>query len=98
MDEKGIPRTILVTARQRAILRVLQDAGMTEGGEYPDGRRFEDGPPEGMAMMVDFALDAAASEEDILGILAWGNRELYDAFRPIARSIIAIRDSDAPPA
>ena len=98
MNDKSPPPNILVTARQQAILKVLADAGVSEGGELADGRRYEDAPPQGLAMMIDFALDGAASEDDILGILTWGHRESFEGLRPVARSIMAIRDSDEPPA
>ena len=92
MNSQNHPADFLITARQKAILKILADGGITEGGEFPDGRRYDDAPPQGMAMMVDFALSAAASEDDILDIMCWGDRELYPGLRPLARSIMVIRE------
>jgi hypothetical protein len=92
MNNEDEPDGLLITPRQRAILKVLVDAGMTESGEHADGRRFEDAPPEGLAMMIDFALDAAASEDDLLGIITLGNRVLVTELRPLERSLMAVRD------
>ena len=95
MDPKDRP-PFLSTARQRAVLQVLVEAGLTESGTYADGERYEDGPPEGLALMLDMALHAAATADHLLGILTWGQRDAETpAMRDLARKVAAL---GAPPA
>lgn len=92
----GFPSDFLITERQRAILRILADAGLVEGGRRTDGTPYDGAPAQGLAMMIDMALSAAATEQDILDILSWGNRELHATRRPVARSIMVLYEP--PPA
>ena len=86
----GFPADFLITERQRAILRILTDAGLVEGGRRTDGTPFDGAPARGLAMMLDMALSSAATEQDIVDLLSWGNRELHAASRPVARSIMTL--------
>lgn len=70
------PPPFLVTDRQHAILQLLIEAGVRESGSDANDQPFEDGPPEGLAMMLDMALDANCSVDHLLGILTWGHEEL----------------------
>ena len=92
----GFPADFVLTERQRAILRILADAGFVEGGRRTDGTPFDGAPAQGLAMMLDMALSAAPTEEDIVDILSWGNRELRVACRPVSRSIMTLYEP--PPA
>jgi len=88
---------ILVTDRQRALLQLLTDAGVREGGTDADGQAFDDAPPEGMTLMLDMALEAQASAAELVGIMTWGHADLATPeTRALAEKIAALRD--APPA
>ena len=96
MDRKDRP-PFLTTDRERAVLQLLMDAGFTESGVYADGRRYEDGPPEGLAFMLDMALDADATVDHLLDILTWGrNESTTPALKVLAQKIAAL--APAPPA
>lgn len=86
----GFPPDFVITERQKAILRILADAGLTEGDRRTDGTPFNGAPALGLAMMLDMALGAAATEQDIVDLLSWGNRDLHASLRPVARSIMAL--------
>jgi hypothetical protein len=86
----GSPGYFLVTERQKAILRILADAGLIEGDRRTDGTPFDGAPAQGLAVMLDAALAAADTEQDILDWLSWGNRERHEALRPVARSIMSL--------
>jgi hypothetical protein len=91
------PPPLLVTDRQHAILQLLIEAGIRESGADANDRPFEDGPPEGFAMMLDMALDANASVDHLLGILTWGHDELATSeMRQLALKIAAL--GEIPPA
>ncbi len=92
----GFPADFIITERQRAILRILTDAGLVEGGRCRDGTPYDGAPAQGLAMMLDMALSAAPTEQDLLDLLCWGNRELHAARRPVARSIMTLYEP--PPA
>jgi hypothetical protein len=85
------PPPFLVTDRQHAILRLLVEAGIRESGADANDQPFEDRPPEGFAMMIDMALDANSSIDQLLGILTWGHEELATSeMRELARKIAAL--------
>jgi hypothetical protein len=87
----------LVTDRQQAILQLLMEAGIRESGVDADDQPFEDEPPEGFAMMLDMALDANSSIDQLLGILTWGHAELATPeMRELAVKIAAL--GETPPA
>ena len=86
----GPPYQFIVTERQKVILRILSDAGMIEDGRRSDGTPYEGAPAQGLAMMLDMALSAAATEQDVVDLLSWGNRDLHAAARPVARSIMTL--------
>ena len=92
----GFPADFVLTERQRAILGILTDAGLVEGGRRTDGTPFDGAPAEPLAMTLDIALRDAPTEQDIVDILSWGNRELHAACRPLARSIMTLYEP--PPA
>ena len=97
-DPQDTPH-LTMNPRQQAILRILANAGITEGGTDARGAPFDNAPPEGLALMIDMALNAAANEDDVLSIMTWGQlRELWPELRPAARAIVALRDTAAPPA
>lgn len=86
----GFPADFVLTERQRAILRILTHAGLVEGGRRRDGTPFDGAPAEVLAMGLDLALSAAPTEQDLLDLLSWGNRELHASLRPVARSIMTL--------
>lgn len=86
----GFPPNLVLTDRQQAILRILADAGLVAGDARTDGTPFEGAPARGLAMMLDVALGAAATEQDMVDLLSWGNGDLHATLRPVARSIVAL--------
>ena len=86
----GFPADFVLTERQRAILRILTDAGLVKGGRRRDGTPFDGAPAEVLAMGLDLALSGAPTEQDILDMLSWGNRELRATCRGVARAIMTL--------
>ena len=76
--------------RQRAITQLLLDAGIVEDRVDAEGKEFSGGPPKTLAMMVEMALHGSATEDNVLDIITWSQRDLYDDYRPVARAILAL--------
>ena len=92
----GFPPDFIITERQKVILEMLTDAGLVEGGRRTDGTPYDGAPAQGLVMMLDLALGAAATEQDIVDLLSWGNPKLHAARRSVARSIMTLYEP--PPA
>jgi hypothetical protein len=93
----GPPLEIILNERQKAILRILSDAGLTKGGRRTDGSPFAGAPAGPLAMTLDLVLSRAATEQDLVDILSWGNRELHERFRPVAKSLMTLYEPPARP-
>jgi hypothetical protein len=92
MDSEERP-PFVATDRQRALLQLLIEAGIRESDAEANGRRFEDRPPVALAMLLDTALDAQASSDQLLGILTWGREELATpALRKLTLKIAALSE------
>jgi hypothetical protein len=96
MDSADQP-TFPISTRRRELVRLLADAGILESGTDAHGNRFENDPPEGLALILDGALGAQASTEHVVEILTWGQpaRATPETWA-LAERIVALRDS--PPA
>jgi hypothetical protein len=89
----GYPREFVLTERAKAILRILADGGLTKGDRRTDGTPgtpFEGAPAQGLAMMLDGALSAADTEQDLVDLLSWGSREPRESLRWVAQSIMTL--------
>ena len=86
----GIPFESILTERQKAIVQILADARMTEGGRRTDGTPFAGFPVEPLALVIDLALTTAATEQDLVDLLSWGSGESRASFEPVARSLMTL--------
>jgi hypothetical protein len=89
---------LLVTPRQKELFKLLSESGATEGGRDADGRPFEDAPPVGMTIMLDMTLNSSPDEDQLLDVLTWGRRDLWEKTRPFARKILALLKDGSSPA
>ena len=82
-----------ISARRRELVRLLAEAGILERGTDAQGNRFENAPPEGLALILDGALGAQASTEHVIEILTWGQpaRATADTWA-LAERIVELRD------
>lgn len=77
----GFPVTFILTERQTTILRILTDAGLPKGAGVP---------AQGLAMLLDGALSAANTEQDLVDLLSWGSGKPRESLRSVAQSIMAL--------
>ena len=83
------PASILLTVRQRAVYKVLAEAGFTEGADTGD--EAAETSPVALAFILDGVLAANPSEDDLLDAMTWGqHRELRDDLRPVARKLLGL--------
>ena len=95
MSDDPLADALLITPLHRAVYKVLLEAGFTEGREGQD-----DTPPIGMASIVTMTLSAYPSEDQLIDAMTWGQgtKADCDALRPVARKLLALVESGAPPA
>ena len=80
-----------------AILQLLIEAGVTEGGVDAKGEPFEDEPPGAMAGLLFMAVHAQASAPKLVDLMSWGQPHLVNPIMlALADKLVALRD--APPA
>jgi len=91
-DPDTLAKALLVTPLHRAVYELLVDAGCKDG--YGDA----EGPPIAMASMITMTLSAYPTEDQLVDAMTWGHRESWDEMRPLARRLLALLHSDAPPA
>jgi len=91
----GFP-SVPMTKRQKALFNFLVQEGAAESSAQ---NLLPDVPPLAMTLMLEMALSANPSEDDLVDLLAWGNRDLWDDVRPFARRVLEFaRTLGSPPA
>jgi hypothetical protein len=89
--------SVLVTARQRAVYRVLADAGFSEGSGV--GYEATETSPVALAFILDGVLSSNPSEDQLLDAMTWGqHRELWNELRPVARRLLELTKVGSSPA
>jgi hypothetical protein len=89
--------SVLQTARQRAVYKVLADAGFTEGSGVGD--EANETSPVALAFILDGVLSSNPSEDELLDAMTWGqHRELWDGLRPVARRLLELTKLGPSPA